>query len=289
MKQLFIRVDNFFHFDRIKKWALTLILIGGVIFIYELVRIGDAIADASRAIQKQAESQTYSKEFAEYTAQKKAEIDGIVKDVSASVTNVKDLTANTKDDLHQNLVSLNAVTNEAQGLVADMRRETLPRIDSGIDTLDSSISQFSSDTHAQQERVGKLIDDNTLNVAKATTSFANSMDNADKTTAKLYAYVSDQKVQEFIDTAVSTGKKIVLKIDKITGNIEVMTADGKVITANASAISIDAANTSHDASTFIHGKLTAKPGWWQKYILTPLREVGGSAYLSLKLYNLANR
>ncbi len=288
MRQLFIRVDNFFHFDRVKKWAYTLLLIGACVIIYEVIRIGDHIADMTKAIKAQAESQTYSKDLAAYTEQKKADIDVMVGDAKQATANVKDLTGNLNTDLHANLTSLRRTTDEATGLVADLRINTRPRVDTGIDILNSSLSQMSSDLHGQQIRISQIFDDNAPNVLKATTSIAAAADNFDKTSAKLFAYVSDEKVQQFIDEALSKGKEVFLKLDKIAGNVDVMSADGKKIVADGVEIADDAKQVAEDGKTFIHGQLTAKPPWWKRYILQPLREGAGTTYLILKITNGLN-
>ena len=79
-----------------------------------------------------------------------------------------------------------------------------------------------------------------------------------------------------------------VKVNSIAGNVELITGDGKSMSAKGVEILDDAAAVAEDGKTFIHGQLTAKPPWWKKYILQPLREGAGTTYLLLKITNGLN-
>lgn len=210
-----------------------------------------------------------------------------VGDSAALNANAYGLVADTTTDLMKKNIAP-AIDGMAAQVNATMRRldSKLNLLDpvakglaTNLQTSNSLLAQVDADTHRQQERIGKVIDDNAPNLKKTTDSLAHASD-------KLDAYISDPKIAKFIDDTIEQGGQILVKVKESAGNVELMTKDGTSITTNAVTISNNLAAISADTATRFHALLYPAPSpWWKKYLLTPLKEGAGLAFILTKAVN----
>jgi hypothetical protein len=75
-------------------------------------------------------------------------------------------------------------------------------------------------------------------------------------------------------------------LNRSAGSIEVILESTEATSANTAAITGNLKAISDDSAKSVHNLLNPPPApWYRKYILTPLREVGGVTYLLVKIAN----
>jgi len=139
---------------------------------------------------------------------------------------------------------------EGQGLLADLRNNTLPALNRPLGTIDS------------------ILVDAKPNIINATASLAHGMQRLD-------AYISDEKTVNWINEQMDLGHKLLLRIDDVAGSAVVMASNGEKITAKGVEIMTQGSRLATDVTDFVDGYLKAKPKWYQRFILTPLKAVLG--------------
>lgn len=223
-----------------------------------------------------------NEKWAEFYDSQTGKVDLILSDFRDSAHNLKDASWNLKNDGHDLMASGKDLLVEGKRglgeislIGGELRAKIIPPASSLVTTAQRGMEANLNALEGNQVRLGGVIDhvdmvvtDNSPNVLTATTAFVSAVGHFDSAMAKIDSTINDPEVASKIDEALGHGNAVLAHLDSATGNVVVMTDDGKVITAQAAKVSTDVGN-------FVHGYLTDKPKWYQRFILTPLKSALG--------------
>lgn len=171
---------------------------------------------------------------------------------------------NTEPQLKAIFGNVNGAVAQSSGLVADLRKGTLPLVDTNLSTLNDN-----------QLKLGRTIETTNDGLKTILIELAASSHDVRVVASSADFQALPTELREFIKGLNRAEAKVELVIDDAH-------ASGQNITGITHSFDLTAA----DAQKKAHSLLFPPPApWWKRYILGPLREVGGVTYLFLKIAN----
>lgn len=171
---------------------------------------------------------------------------------------------NSEPQLKAVLGNLTNATAQSAELIADARKNTLPLIDTNLSTLNDN-----------QLMLGQTIEVTRDGLKEVISKLAASGENIRVLTSSAELQALPADVRAFVQSLNRTGAKVEVLAD----DLHAIGANMAGVTGNLNLISADAQKKSHEL-------LFPPPSpWYQRYLLQPIRQVGGVTYLILKLVN----
>ena len=227
------------------------------------------------------------------------QLNGSLHNLNRFTGTAADYGENLKEQAEANKKSIDAalqVGATAKGSLQLLNRTTIPLLNRNLTSSDSLIHSLEQNTASLNTMIANL--DGRVNGDKgllpATTAAVDSL-----------RVLTERELSAAVAEFTLAGKNVRIitespelqnlpkdlaaltqSLNRSAGSVEVILQQTEATSANVASITGNLNAISTDSANKVHALLNPPPApWYRKYILTPLREVGGVTYLLVKIAN----
>ena len=212
-----------------------------------------------------------------------------------TVANVNDTTAEIKEyvveqkaqleDSRKSIKAALEIGATGKASLQLLNRFTIPTATRAFDEL----GQVAKTAEEQLRANGELLADNQRRLGKSLDNIETITGNELRQAVGEFA-LAGKNLRVITDDPALTSlpsevRKIAESLNRSAGSVEVILTDTEKTAKNVAGTTGNIEKSTAEINTFLHGKLNSPSPWYRKYLLTPLREVGGITYLLVKIGN----
>lgn len=189
-----------------------------------------------------------------------------------------------------------AAGSYVQSLVNALNTKTIPLINKNLISSESLISSLNTNTATLNELIANLDnrvsgDGGLLPTTTATIDSIRVLTERELTAAVAELALAGKNVRVITESAELQNlpkeiAQMTASANRSLGSVEVILDSTEATSANVAAITGNLKSISDDSAKKVHSLLNPAPSpWYKKYILTPLKEIGGVTYLLVRIAN----
>jgi len=215
--------------------------------------------------------------------------------VSAGADYVETQTAAFESAEYQERLKANLnVGSKATKLLDELTKKTIPKLNKNLDSSDAALAEMKV-----------TIESGRTFIANADTNINTGLLPEMTLLVRAFRLLTEEEIKATVVEFLKAGKNLRLitddpalkslpgEIDKLAkslnvsaGKVEVVMENAKTATANVAGITGNLNAISEDAKKKTHALLNPPPApFWKRYILYPLKDVGGVVYLLIRIAN----
>jgi hypothetical protein len=224
---------------------------------------------------------------------------GTMHNLNRATGTAADYGESLKEQAEENKKSIDAalqVGATAKGSLQLLNRTTIPLLNRNLTSSDSLIRSLEQNTASLNTMIANLDnrvsgDKGLLPTTTATIDSIRVLTERELSAAVAEFTLAGKNVRIITESPELQNlpkdiAALTQSLNRSAGSIEVILESTEATSANTAAITGNLKAISDDSAKSVHNLLNPPPApWYRKYILTPLREVGGVTYLLVKIAN----